>query len=286
MSVLLLSPNPPLTLPPDVVLHRPSRLFASVRLKRLRPTALIAAMPAAQIPGPWPQIGLCRNANDAARYRPGTRLVAGLESLARQLNQQGRAALYLPWPVPEMASPLPEGDPHVLAVAPLVRASGLDVMLKALAGIAGMSVTIAGQGNGRGELLELAKRLRIPLALYDRVSVADYQRATLVLHPVRFDAEGTAIRAAHAAARPLIATATEAARELIQPNETGMLVPPGDGGAIALSVKTLLESPAMAAAMAEAGLERHRAQESEALLAGRWSDYLSQFAPNQEPADE
>ncbi len=273
MHVIYFSKAPALALPPGTVAAA-GGLFSGFKLRRQRPDAAICASPAVQIAGAWPQIGLCRSPEDAYRYRPGTHLVAATKACAAQLAQKGREVICLPMPLPDMASALGNGAPHILAVAPLVRASNLDLLLKAVAGRVDVTVTLAGEGSAREDLAELAGRLKLRVNFIAHATPEDYQRATLIVHPVRADMEGAAIRAAHASARPLIAAATEAARELIVPNETGLLIPLNDVAALGHSIGLVIEEPGLAAALAQAGHEFHLRSFGQGLIDQRWQRYL------------
>ena len=287
MNVLYLSRSPALALPPMVVQGQIEGMFAGLKLRRARPDAVIFAQPAMQTSGPWPQIGLCSAPEDAYRYRPGTHLVAGTEVCAGRLAQKGRPVVCLPLPMPGEAGPIPAGVPHLLAVAPLVRASGLDLLLRALAGLGPLSLSFAGQGAMGEDLAELAQRLGVALTIRPFATWDDYRAATMVIHPPLADQEGSAIRAAMAAGRPLVASATDAARELLLANETGMLVPPGDAEALRHSIRLLLEDPAMGADLGQAAVAHYQTRFDPLLLAARWERYLGGLtAPAVPPASK
>ena len=59
-----------------------------------------------------------------------------------------------------------------------------------------------------------------------------------------------------AAGRPLIATNVGGIPDLVEDGATGLLIPPGDAGALAAAVKALLDDPARAGAMGRAGRDR------------------------------
>jgi len=251
------------------------------RARRLKPGAVICATPAAQLPGRWPQIGLCDTPADAVRYHHATNLVVATEACARHLAAAGRKSVVLPLPTPDVFAPVPSAL-NLLVTARLARASHLDLLLKSVAGLK-LTITLAGTGPAQPGLADLARRLALNVTFYPHPTAALYQRATLIVHPVAADLAGTAIRAAHAAGRPLIATATEAARELIIPNETGILIPPGDVEALAHSIRIMLDNPEMAAAIAAASHDFYLTHASEPLLQGRWRRYLAALIEKEPP---
>jgi len=69
---------------------------------------------------------------------------------------------------------------------------------------------------------------------------------------------------------PVVASAVNAVSELVVPGETGLLVPPQRPGLLAAAVRYLLDSPRVAARMAEAARvrlgDRHGEQELRAAL--------------------
>lgn len=67
-----------------------------------------------------------------------------------------------------------------------------------------------------------------------------------------------ALTEAAACGRPLVATDVPGCRDLVEPGRNGLLVPPGDAAALAQAVATLLDDPALAAAMGREA--RHKAE--------------------------
>ena len=70
-------------------------------------------------------------------------------------------------------------------------------------------------------------------------------------------------------ARPVVATAVSSIPEIVVDGETGRLVPVDDVGALAAAVVDLLDHPARAASMGEAGLALARAEFSVERMAER-----------------
>ena len=82
------------------------------------------------------------------------------------------------------------------------------------------------------------------IELLDRVALRDlYARAKLVVVPVLntdFQAGVTTLLEAMAMGRPVIVTATDGQRDIVEDGETGILVPPGDPQALKDAVRRLL----------------------------------------------
>ncbi len=110
------------------------------------------------------------------------------------------------------------------------------------------------------KLLQLADRLSVR----DRLIVAGFQEDVVpFLHamdvfvlPSRTEGLPITILEAMAAGKPVVATTAGGIPEVVRDGETGLLVPPGDPGRLAEAVMLLLEGPALAKAMGQAGRKR------------------------------
>jgi glycosyltransferase involved in cell wall biosynthesis len=170
---------------------------------------------------------------------------------------------------------LPDGAPVLLALARLVPQKGLETAVEALARLDDPRavLVVAGEGPERPALVALAERLRVG----DRVLLpgragdvaALLARATLVVHPARWEGFGLVLLEAMLAQRAVVASAVSAIPEIVVDGETGLLVPPGDAAALAAAVDRLLADPAERERLAAAGLDRARAEFSVARMAAR-----------------
>jgi starch synthase len=91
----------------------------------------------------------------------------------------------------------------------------------------------------------------------------------VLVHPARWEGFGLALLEAMLAGKPVVATRVSAAPEIVADGDTGILVPPDDPAALAEAVVALLDDPAQAAALGEAGLARARSEFSVARMAER-----------------
>jgi glycosyltransferase involved in cell wall biosynthesis len=87
-----------------------------------------------------------------------------------------------------------------------------------------------------------------------------YQRADIFVVPSRGDVYGLVYPEAMACGLPLVACDVGAARELVIPSETGLLVPPGSPDELAEALRILIESPDLRASMGARGLQLAREQ--------------------------
>ncbi|MHB1244062.1 MAG: glycosyltransferase, partial [Gaiellaceae bacterium] len=79
--------------------------------------------------------------------------------------------------------------------------------------------------------------------------------AELLVHPSRWEGFGLVLLEAMLAARPVVATRVSSIPEIVADDETGLLVPPDDPGALADAVIRVLDD---AGSMGGAGRERAR----------------------------
>lgn len=83
-----------------------------------------------------------------------------------------------------------------------------------------------------------------------------FARSTVFVLPTLREAFGLAFLDAMACGLPCVGTRVGAVPEFVEEGETGLLVPPGDDGALAEAIESLLDDPARARAMGLAGRER------------------------------
>jgi glycosyltransferase involved in cell wall biosynthesis len=156
---------------------------------------------------------------------------------------------------------------------------------------------ILGDGELRQELEQRVRHLKL-----DQHVLLDGFRADVLPRLKAFDifvmssvteGLGTSLLDAMGAARPIVATRAGGIPEVVEDGVTGLLVPPGDGRALAAAILPLLADEGRRRRMGEAGLARAREHFSadrmvaetvaayERLLAGR---SLAAGTPNPPPA--
>ena len=94
-------------------------------------------------------------------------------------------------------------------------------------------------------------------------------KATVFALPTLREPFGLAYLDAMACAVPCVGTRIEAVPEIVEDGETGLLVPPGDAGALAAALERLLSDPLRARAMGARGRQRVAARFRWALVAER-----------------
>ncbi|MDR7382461.1 glycosyltransferase family 4 protein [Promicromonospora iranensis] len=178
---------------------------------------------------------------------------------------------------------------HVVLVGRLSPRKGSDVALEAVARLrrAGRDarLTLCGSAFTGYEWFEDQLRARAAeddlAGAVELVGYADpwewFARGDVVVVPSRVEPFGNVAVQAMLAARPVVVSRTQGLAEIVRDGETGLLVPPDDPVALAKAVAALLDDPARASVLADAGrrdaverfgVERYRAQMGR-LLVGR-----------------
>jgi glycosyltransferase involved in cell wall biosynthesis len=156
---------------------------------------------------------------------------------------------------------------HLFAAGRLQNQKGFDVAIEALGRLAarhpGLTLRIAGTGEEEAALrmqadaLGIGSRVRFLGDLSRDGILREISGAAVVVVPSR-TIEGfslVALEAAHLG-RPVVATRVGGLPETIEDGLTGMLVPPGDDGALATAIGSLLDDPTRANDMCERARRR------------------------------
>lgn len=181
-------------------------------------------------------------------------------------------------PAANGGSPEPGGPPLILAVARHDPRKGLDVLLRALAGVAAAGLEFRAVMLGSGRLLDAHRRLAAELGLGDRVTIAGsvpdvrpYLRACQIfVLPSRREASGSvAILEALQWRAAVVASACDGIPEDLIDGRDALLVAPGSVRPLRDAIAALLQDPERRAALAERGHERHEQHFSaERMIAG------------------
>jgi glycosyltransferase involved in cell wall biosynthesis len=195
----------------------------------------------------------------------------GLPTKKIEVVHYGLDALPEPWGDDGPAL-VPEDARVLLCVARLDEQKGVEVAVRALERIRAREpravLVVLGEGPQRNRLEALAgEGVYLPGRVGD--VGAWYERAELLVHPARWEGFGLALLEAMLAGKPVVATRVSAAPEIVADGDTGILVPPDDPARLAEAVVALLDDPAQAAALGEAGLARARSEFSVARMAER-----------------
>jgi colanic acid/amylovoran biosynthesis glycosyltransferase len=162
----------------------------------------------------------------------------------------------------------PAAEPTLLAVGRLVEKKGFRLLIDALAALARDGqhprCLLVGDGEDRAKLVAHAHERGVStiefLGMRTHEEVRELMRAaTLMVLPCVVGEDGnrdalpTVLLEALAAGLPIVSTPVGGIAEIIEPERTGLLVPPGDVDALAGAIARALRDPARTAALAQAG---------------------------------
>lgn len=138
----------------------------------------------------------------------------------------------------------------ILMNAELHRNKGIDVAIRAIAGIPDVALVVCGEGEERGALETLAKKLGIQDRVFLLGFVADARRylraADLYLMPSRKEGLPMALLEAGMAGLPVIASDTGGIPEIVEDEVSGVLMPAADTKALAHAASSLIPDPVRA----------------------------------------
>ena len=158
---------------------------------------------------------------------------------------------------------------------------------KVISSLPSTKFVLVGEGPEGPALRSLAKRLGIS----DRVIFTGHRSdipavlAAMDIFALSCDTEGFGLAAleAMAAGLPVVATQVGALPELVEHGETGLLVPRGDGRALANALLTLLRDPGLAGRLGAAGKARAERDYSAARMAQKVGDVYADLVGGRAP---
>ncbi|QVL47483.1 MAG: glycosyltransferase family 4 protein [Thiocapsa sp.] len=199
-------------------------------------------------------------------------LMVGSRWMERELVMNGldarRVAIVPPIPAAlAEARPVPPSrEREILFVGQVIRGKGVDLLLKALAGVPGdWHATVVGIGNH----LDACRALAVELGIAERVTFAGwvphqalepyYARAAVCVVPSRWpEPFGMVGIEAMARARPVVAFGVGGIPDWLVDGVTGILAPEANTHALGAGIASLLADPDRAAAFGQAALARVR----------------------------
>jgi glycosyltransferase involved in cell wall biosynthesis len=171
---------------------------------------------------------------------------------------------------------IPPEAPVLVQIAVLRPQKAIDVMLNAMAILRethpDARLLVAGPGDP-AELRAMAAQLELgerALLLGGREDVPDVLAAANVgVLSSDFEGMPLAVLEYMAAGLPVVSTCVGGLPEMVEPGETALLVPPRDPQALAAAVGRLIDDPALAQRMGEAGRSRQQARFSSQAMTTR-----------------
>ena len=178
---------------------------------------------------------------------------------ALALPRDSVRTIYNGAPLPTDPAPRPgPGGPVIGAVGRFSPEKGLDIVIEALAQLERGRLVLIGDGDERQRL----EALVAALGLVDRVHFAGWVPAPwtaswgfdVLVVPSRSESFGLVAVEAMLAGIPVVATAVGGLPELIEQDETGILVPADDPGAVAHAVHRIVDNADLARHLADTAM--------------------------------
>jgi glycosyltransferase involved in cell wall biosynthesis len=138
-------------------------------------------------------------------------------------------------------------------------------------------VVVALGEEGQAEQLGHVQIRYIPPVSNREQVAAFYQSADVYVHASHADTFPTSIIEAMACGIPVVATAVGGIPEQVVDGQTGILVAPGDGNAMASAIEKILANPALQKQMGDAGSQIAKEQYSQELQAKRYLDWYQEM---------
>ncbi|MEM8786109.1 MAG: glycosyltransferase [Pseudomonadota bacterium] len=282
----------PETLPFGGTLDLRTPLALRGRLKALAPDVVLTWMnraTGAVRPGPYVFAARLGGYYKLKYYKRCDHLIGNTPGIVTYLRENGwpeQRTHYLPnfadaspgTPLDPAPFGTPPGTPVILALGRLHENKAFDVLIAALGDVPDAHLWLAGEGPLRPALEAAA----LEGGVADRVRFLGWRRdiadllasATVLACPSRHEPLGNVILEAWAHGVPVVAAASDGPRHLITPDETGRLVPVDDAKALGEALCEVLNAPAAARAMADAGRLAYDSAYSEAAVAHAYLDFF------------
>jgi rhamnosyl/mannosyltransferase len=254
-----------------IVIHEPNPM-ALVAYFIARPAgALVVWFHSEVIRPSWRYSIIYRPFLQFALHRATQIVVASptLAASAPQLEQWRSKCVVVPYGIDIHERPAPRAVTHqplILFVGRLVTYKGVDVLLEAMRGIAGVAV-IVGEGPQREALqrqcaaMGLTHLVRFTGRVSDEELAALYHACDIFVLPsvTRQEAFGVVQLEAMARGKPVISTDVGTGVAWVNRHgETGLVVPPRDPRALREAIEQLLADPALRKTLGEGGARRAR----------------------------
>ena len=156
-------------------------------------------------------------------------------------------------------APRPAGELVIGCLGRFSPEKGLDVLLRALPELKGVTAVLVGDGPDRAQLEQLARELdvadRVVLPGWQDQPAAHLRSFDVLVSPSRSEALPLAILEAMLAGLPVVATDVGSVSEAVVPGKTGLLVRPDDAAALAGAIRTLRDDPDARRRLGERGGE-------------------------------
>jgi glycosyltransferase involved in cell wall biosynthesis len=175
----------------------------------------------------------------------------------------------------------PAGVPLIFALGRLHENKAFDVLLQAVAALEEVHLWLAGEGPLRSALERQAAELgitgRVRFLGWQDDPAACFAAADIHVVPSRHEPLGSVVLEGWMHKLPMVAAASQGPRWLIDDNETGLLVPIDDAGAMAAAIRRLINDPQTAERLAQAGRAAFEKGYTEAVAVQRYLELFDRL---------
>lgn len=184
--------------------------------------------------------------------------------------------------------PPKQASVRLVSVGRLHYAKGMDILLHTLAEVSFQNndweCYILGEGPERLRLIQLADTLGLNERLFFVGSTPNpyawLRTADIFVSASRWESFGVILTEAMALSLPIVATATDGARDILADGVEGLLVPVGDVSALAKAISDLIRDPSLRRKLGENA--REKVQQFDApLIAQRYAELLTNLLRKQ-----
>lgn len=167
-------------------------------------------------------------------------------------------------PVSRESLDTPEDSLVLLALGRLHPSKALDVLIRSVVDLPGVHVWIAGEGDLRNELEQLALDLNIDSRIHflgwrsDRAALL--QACDICVFPSRYEPFGTVFVQAWANRVPVICSRADGPRQFVRDGDDGLLFDIDDVAGLKLAIETLGHDHALQQKLVDAGYVRYRTE--------------------------
>lgn len=167
-------------------------------------------------------------------------------------------------PVSRQQFDTPGDVPLLLTLSRLHDAKALDILLKALVGLPGVYLWMAGDGPLRSELVSMAKELgvmdRVKFLGWRTDRAALLEAADVLVFPSRFEPFGTTFVQAWAHKVPLVTSDADGPRQFVKDGEDGLVVERDNIEQLRHAIDRMLSNPDLKKSLIKNGYRRYEGE--------------------------
>ncbi len=254
-----------------------TRISLKREISSFRPNVILSWMSRAarmtpRCPELYTHIGRLGGYYDLKYFKNCDYLIGNTQDIVDYIIQEGfdsNRVIHLPNfvdppsnpPISRLDLDTPLDETLLLAMGRLHKNKAFDILIESLSMVPKRWLWIAGDGPEAKSLRELANKFGVE----DRIRFLGWKdntdslmaSADLFICPSRHEPLGNVVLEAWAAKKPVIATAAKGPAELLGNNDNGLLVPIDCPDKLAMAINDLINNPAKASNLAEAGYEAY-----------------------------